>query len=938
MKEICDFDFFYSSVNGERVLQYKYILEGNRFNISYPSPSLKDLWIEFVRFKGNVANTTFIVQHASSIVPDAQVLDQLIPGMLRQDDGVISIQHLTHNYFWIGDENNYPVETNVILPGSLYLDYNYVFVGNSDNVATSVPNILLQNLPPFLDLTALTSNCGIYNLYTGSALPDITNPTRLPGTPTTTLRIDESNLPNLRKGRMWIGTINYTPPITVIPTFPYINITGNLNWDPQGYLDDDHAVPMEIGLGPGQIFIGDFDNPGEITTRGLPNGQIFIGNPSGQIVTTGLPFGKIFIGDSGNHVTFTGLLANQIFVGNASDQVNKLSFGAGQMLYCNLTGSLVADGLNAHQLWGGDPANTGQIIKITVLDISNLPNLSHARIWMGNGLNRPFEASLGANQLFIGNSTGTGDIGVTVILPIDNMANLPTGDIWIGDSFNRPSPAATIAIGNLPSLPFGDLWTGDATDRPIAVTQIAVLNLPPLTSNKIWRGNVSNRPAEVSLIGAGGITITNNLTDITFTGSGGTVTRIDTGTGLTGGPITSSGTISMASIILPGAAEYASITYNAQGQITSAIDNLATITGIESDIATLDTTVAGLASDVAAIDLTLYAPGTGVVDVLAATVAGLAALGVTVAAIDTSLGIVIGDVNNLKDVKYIVQQPHAGVPNAQALNALGGGMLRANSSGVVSIDANATGLADLPGTGYITRISTGNFGTRTFQVGGELSISNADGTGGNTTISLSDNLHGFSIWTGTGIVVKQSTGVYTGRSIAVGGELSVSNADGISGNPTISLSDNLYGFSIWSGTGIVLKTSLGVYTNVSIAGGTGINVTNGNGLGGNPTINISNTSVSAGTYVYPSSVTVNAQGQLTSITSGAPVLSVTGTANQITIGGTSQNPIIAIANNAILPGNGSVTVPVGTTAQRPASPTVGMIRFNTDTGRLETYY
>ena len=44
-----------------------------------------------------------------------------------------------------------------------------------------------------------------------------------------------------------------------------------------------------------------------------------------------------------------------------------------------------------------------------------------------------------------------------------------------------------------------------------------------------------------------------------------------------------------------------------------------------------------------------------------------------------------------------------------------------------------------------------------------------------------------------------------------------------------------------------------------------------------------------------------------------------------------------INNKVVLDTNSSLTFPAGTTAQRPANPSVGDTRFNTDTQRLETF-
>jgi hypothetical protein len=65
---------------------------------------------------------------------------------------------------------------------------------------------------------------------------------------------------------------------------------------------------------------------------------------------------------------------------------------------------------------------------------------------------------------------------------------------------------------------------------------------------------------------------------------------------------------------------------------------------------------------------------------------------------------------------------------------------------------------------------------------------------------------------------------------------------------------------------------------------------------------------------------------------------ITGTASQVTVtngDGVAGAPTLAIASDPVLPGTGSVTVPVGTTAQRPGAPAVGMIRWNTTVPRLE---
>lgn len=69
--------------------------------------------------------------------------------------------------------------------------------------------------------------------------------------------------------------------------------------------------------------------------------------------------------------------------------------------------------------------------------------------------------------------------------------------------------------------------------------------------------------------------------------------------------------------------------------------------------------------------------------------------------------------------------------------------------------------------------------------------------------------------------------------------------------------------------------------------------------------------------------------------------SINGTNNEITVingNGAGGNPTIGLADNTIIPGNASLTIPDGDTAQRPTSPQQGMVRYNTTNNNVEAYF
>lgn len=67
----------------------------------------------------------------------------------------------------------------------------------------------------------------------------------------------------------------------------------------------------------------------------------------------------------------------------------------------------------------------------------------------------------------------------------------------------------------------------------------------------------------------------------------------------------------------------------------------------------------------------------------------------------------------------------------------------------------------------------------------------------------------------------------------------------------------------------------------------------------------------------------------TRLAKGTGIDNILGFTNEIIVTITNGVATVKMDNNPIIPGNASITIPTGTTAQRPTTPTAGMIRFNT---------
>jgi hypothetical protein len=177
------------------------------------------------------------------------------------------------------------------------------------------------------------------------------------------------------------------------------------------------------------------------------------------------------------------------------------------------------------------------------------------------------------------------------------------------------------------------------------------------------------------------------------------------------------------------------------------------------------------------------------------------------------------------------------------------------------------------------------------------------------------------------LTVSQTAGLTQSRYLGTNGGLTLTD-----NGAQNTLQINLVGAAMSlnsSGTGIQVKTGANTLTARSIGVGAGLGITNADGVSGDPT-------VSLGTALQQF-VALTGTGML-ALQAGSPAkVSILGTTSQtsITNGDGSADVVVGLASNAILPGTGSVTVPNGTSGQRSGSS--GAVRYNTTLQQFEGF-
>lgn len=167
----------------------------------------------------------------------------------------------------------------------------------------------------------------------------------------------------------------------------------------------------------------------------------------------------------------------------------------------------------------------------------------------------------------------------------------------------------------------------------------------------------------------------------------------------------------------------------------------------------------------------------------------------------------------------------------------------ADSASWQASDADLTALAALAGTGLVAHTGVGTYAERTLTApAAGITVTNPAGIAGNPTLVLANDLAGVEGLAAAGIACRTGADSWSVRTLtAPAAGITVSNGDGAAGNPTLALANDLAAYEGLGANGLVARTGDGTAAARTLtAPAAGISVANGDGVAGNPTLSLAN--------------------------------------------------------------------------------------------------
>jgi hypothetical protein len=197
----------------------------------------------------------------------------------------------------------------------------------------------------------------------------------------------------------------------------------------------------------------------------------------------------------------------------------------------------------------------------------------------------------------------------------------------------------------------------------------------------------------------------------------------------------------------------------------------------------------------------------------------------------------------------LVAQTSAGVFAARTLTGPAAGITVTNGAGTagnptLALANDLSALEGLAGTGIAVRSAADTWVQRTLTApAAGITVSNGDGVSGNPTLALANDLSAVEGLASTGIAARTAADTWTTRTItAPAAGITVSNGDGVSGNPTLALANDLSALEGLGSTGLAARTAADTWAQRTITGTSNeVSVSNGDGVSGNPTLSLPST-------------------------------------------------------------------------------------------------